>query len=223
MVRPCRPAIVASSGRAAHAGSPSAGAQRRPLLVGGDGDRHPAVLVEVVVPVGGRRSCSAAPRRGRGCPSRSRRTPWAECSMTCSPATLSALATIGASTSRPSPVRRRCSSAAKQPDQRRAARRPGRTARTARPGACSGKPASHAMPDTCSIVMAKPVRSRHGRRQAERRHPHHDRRRVDGPDVVPRQPERLHHPWAVVLDDHVALGDQPVGQRPARRRPTCRS
>ena len=30
------------------------------------------------------------------------------------------------------------------------------------PGACSGNPHSHAIPDTCSIVIANPVRSRHG-------------------------------------------------------------
>ena len=55
VVRPCRPAAVASSGRAAHAGSPSAPTQRRPLLVGGDGDRRPSGA--------GRRSSSRSAHR----------------------------------------------------------------------------------------------------------------------------------------------------------------
>ena len=142
---------------------------------------------------------------------RSRRTPWAENSMTCSPATFSALATIGHSTRRPSPVRRRRSRATNSPI-RACSPAPGSHGPNSAPGSCSGKPVSHAMPDTCSIVMANPVRSRHGPVSPNAGIRTMIEPRVDVADLVPRQPERLHHPRAVVLDHHVALGDQPAGQ-----------
>ena len=50
--------------------------------------------------------------------------------------------------------------------------------------------------------------------EAERRHAHHQRVGAHGAHVVPRQPEAVHHPRAVVLHDDVALGDQPA--RPER-------
>ena len=47
-----RPSAVASSASAAHSGSPRARAERRPLLVGGDGDGDPAVVTSVLVRAG---------------------------------------------------------------------------------------------------------------------------------------------------------------------------
>ena len=110
------PSMVARSGSAAQAGSPSGGAQRAPLLVGGDGDGDPAVVPAALVGAGdlvqvlrcrGGPPVAGAARAAR----RRRRT-----RSVCSAAMLRAASTMAASTRPPSPVRSRCSSASSRPN-----------------------------------------------------------------------------------------------------------
>ena len=134
--------------------------------------------------------------------------------MTCSAATLSAASTMAASTSTPSPVRRRCSSASSR-------------ALSAWIPAF-GSPTEYGSYGVAVGIAGQPTESGGvlddvGERrivapravEAESGHPHHDRvgaQRLHRREV---QADVVEHPRREVLDDHVAGRDQPAQQFPA--------
>ena len=77
-----------------------------------------------------------------------------------------------------------------------------------RTGGPSGCPVSQAMPVSDSMVWAKPGRSRHGPSRPKAGMRTMQRAGVHPVQVVPAQPELVHHPGGVVLDHHVGRGQQ---------------
>ena len=179
-----RPAEVARSGRGAHAGRPERVDQTPPLLVGGDRDREPRLVVAPAVqPL--RRDVRAAVavaleqvavggrlqhQLGRG---------------------VERAFDHGHLEQAPTPG----GLALGEPDD--AARTPRACPRSGRSGRCwirgwsSAWPVIHARPVTCSIVCAKPDVVAPRARQPERGHPHEEAARVDRADRAPSSSPKL--------------------------------
>ena len=132
--------------------------------------------------------------------------------MTCSAVTAAATSIIGISTSWPSPVRARCSSAATSAS---AVCVPtiGSTTPPGMIGGPSSYPVQPGHPGDLLHRLREPAAVAPRPLEPERGQPQHHHARVDRADVVVGEPEPLHHRRREVLGDDVGRRDQPLRER----------